>query len=124
MTKDFFEELVVEALENLPKEFADKLSNVDVVIEDEPTPLQHRKMNLRPNMTLFGLYEGIPQLRRGGNYGVGMVIPDKITIFQKPIEAWSRSDEEIKERVRRTVLHEIGHHFGLSDLELKKTRNG
>jgi predicted Zn-dependent protease with MMP-like domain len=112
---DEFERLVVEALGDLPVEFAEKLDNVDVIIEYEPTPAQMRKMRLRAGSLLLGLYEGIPKTKRA-NYS--MVLPDKITIFQYPIERVCSNQEEIKEAVRRTVLHEIGHHFGMSEEEL------
>ncbi len=112
-----FKELVSGALDSLPKEFAEKLNNVSVTVDDFPTPYQMQKANLGPNMLLFGLYEGVPQTKRGVYYSS---IPDKITIFKSAIEQVARSEEQIKERVRQTVIHEIGHHFGLSDIELRK----
>lgn len=112
-----FRELVEEALDSLPEEYAKKLNNVAVVVEDLPTLQQRAKLRLPPWALLFGLYEGIPQTRRGGNYT--MVLPDKITIFRHSILAVSRTEEEIKAQVRATVIHEIGHHFGLSDRELR-----
>lgn len=118
MSPETFEQMVSEALAQLPKEFQEKLHNVAVTIEDEPSWEQIRKMRLQRNMTLFGLYEGIPQTKRGSNYT--MVLPDKITIFQKPIEDYYQTPEEIKHQVRSTVLHEIGHHFGMSDKQLRK----
>ncbi len=118
MTPEAFEQLVTEALNSLPQEFQEKLNNVSIVIEDYPTPYQQQKMHLRHNMSLFGLYEGVPQTKRTSTYS--LVLPDKITIFQKPIEAFSNTEEEIKTQVKKTVLHEIGHHFGLTDEELRK----
>ncbi len=116
LSRERFEKLVFDALTGLPMVFAEKLDNVDVVVEYEPTREQMRKMRLRAGSLLFGLYEGIPQTKRM-NYT--MVLPDKITIFQYPIERVCSSEEEIKEAVRRTVLHEIGHHFGMSEEELR-----
>jgi predicted Zn-dependent protease with MMP-like domain len=112
-----FKELVSEALDSLPKEFAEKLSNVSVTVDNFPTPYQVAKARLGPNMLLFGLYEGVPQTKRGVYYSS---IPDKITIFKYAIEMVAHTEEQIKERVRQTVIHEIGHHFGLSDAELRK----
>lgn len=109
----YFEKLVEEGIELVPKKFLAMLENVAIVIEDEPTAEQKRKLKLRKDDLLFGLYEGVPQTKRGPNYG--MVLPDKITIFQKPIESVADSDEEIKQIVKNTVWHEIAHHFGSSE---------
>ena len=111
-----FNKLVSEALDSLPEEFAQKLNNVSVTVEDAPTPEQLKSLRLPPWALLFGLYQGIPQPKRGNYYSN---IPDKITIFKSSIEKIAKSDDEIKAQVRQTVIHEIGHHFGLSDEELK-----
>lgn len=113
-----FRTLVTEALDVLPDEFQKILSNVDIVIEEIPTPMQKRKLRLHNGVLLLGLYEGIPQTKRGSNYT--MVLPDKITIFKQPIKELYGTDEGIKEHVRRVVLHELGHHFGLSDQQMRK----
>lgn len=113
-----FEQLVGEALDSLPEEFAKRMENVSVTISDYPSPYQLRKMKLPPWALLFGLYEGVPLTRRGGNYTA--VMPDRITIFKNAILRVSGTPEEIKAQVRSTVIHEIGHHFGLSDRELRK----
>ncbi|MBI4067161.1 metallopeptidase family protein [Candidatus Gottesmanbacteria bacterium] len=117
-----FEKLVEEALEDLPREFAEKLENVEIVLEDEPTLEQRQELNLHPQVTLFGLYKGIPKVKRGSGYT--FVLPDKITIFQKTIERFFHNPEDIKSQVRKTVLHEIGHHFGLSEESLHQTKVG
>lgn len=111
-----FEKLVSQALDSLPPEFGDKLKNVAVIVEDYPTVNQLRKLRLNPRSLLFGLYEGVPQTKRGNYSGV---MPDKITIFKYAILRVSRNEEEVRAQVRATVIHEIGHHFGLSDEELK-----
>ncbi len=113
-----FAKLVAEAIDDIPSEFRDVLNNVDVTIADVPTHEQRRKLRLHNGMLLLGLYEGIPQTKRGSNYS--FVLPDKITIFKKPIEYFFRTPEAIKAHVRLTVLHEIGHHFGLSDDAMRK----
>ena len=119
MDEERFRKLVGEALDSLPKEFAEKLNNVSVTVDNFPTPYQVVKARLAPNMLLFGLYEGVPQTKRGVYYSS---IPDKITIFKYAIEQVSKTEEEIREQVRSTVIHEIGHHFGLSEAELRKAR--
>ncbi len=108
-----FEKIVVEGIEVIPEKFLRKLDNVAIVIEAEPTQAQKKKLNIRPDWALFGLYEGIPQTQRGINYSA--VLPDKITIFQKPIEEAARNEKDIKEIVKNTVWHEIAHHFGMSE---------
>ena len=118
MDRGKFEELVDKAMKSLPQEFLDHLDNVDVLVADQPTPGQLRKSNLKANQTLLGLYEGIPQTRRTSNYG--MVLPDKITIFQTTIEAKCRDEEAIIAEIEHVVKHEIAHHFGISDARLRE----
>ena len=113
MQKDRFEALVVKALDALPAEFRTRLDNVDVMVEDWPTPKQLREARVRTRIQLLGLYEGIPQTNRGSGYN--LVLPDKITIFQKPIERVCRDDREIQAEVQKVVCHEIAHHFGIGD---------
>lgn len=109
-----FEKLIGEALDSLPSEFSKKLQNVGVTYENWPTPRQLAKLGLGRGSLLFGLYEGTPLTKRGN----ALVMPDKITIFKYPILIVSRTPDEVKERVRKVLIHEIGHHFGLSDKEL------
>ena len=110
-----FEKLVAEALENLPKFFKEKLENVDVVVQDWPNPRYSR------GRLLLGLYQGVPKTKRGAGYT--MVLPDKITVFQGPIELISRDNpESIKKLVVDTVQHEIAHHFGISDTRLRQLK--
>ena len=116
MDRESFERLVAKAVDGLPEEFLERLENVDVVVEDYPTPDQLLKLGLEPGETLLGLYEGVPRTRRGGHYG--LVPPDKITIFQRSIEAKCRYGGNISAEVQRVVKHEIAHHFGISDARL------
>jgi predicted Zn-dependent protease with MMP-like domain len=118
MDRDRFQKLVASAVEDLPGEFLARLSNVDIVVFDRPTPEQIAGAEFGPGHTLFGLYEGIPRTRRGQNYG--LVPPDKITIFQEAIEASCRDDAGIISTVRRVVRHEIAHHFGIDDDRLRQ----
>lgn len=121
MLKSTFQNIVLKAVESLPKEFKEHLSNIDIVIEDWPTRLQLRKLQLSNKFELLGLYEGVPITER--NQGYNLVLPDKITIFQKPIENQCSTAEEIKEEVIRVVKHEIAHYFGLSDETLDEIEN-
>lgn len=118
MERERFEQLVAEAIESLPQEFRENLENIDVVVEDWPTPEQLASVGFRHRRNLLGLYEGIPLTKRGRR--VNMVLPDKITIFQKPIEMAYRSDRETLRGIRETVRHEIAHHFGISDKRLSE----
>ena len=118
MQREAFEALVARAIDNLPPEFQRKLENVDVVVEDWPTPGQLRQAKHIHPTQLLGLYQGVPQTRRGERYG--MVLPDKISIFQKPIEAQCRFGDEIEAKVEEVVRHEIAHHFGLDEKALRR----
>jgi predicted Zn-dependent protease with MMP-like domain len=118
MERERFEKLVAQAVEALPDEFREKLENIDVVVEDLPSQYQLRKARLGKGYTLLGLYEGVPLTQRYSNYG--MVPPDKITIFQKTIEnkCFSADEMDIEAEIRKVVLHEIAHHFGIGDARL------
>ena len=118
MDREIFESLVAKAVSSLPEEFSERLENIDIVVAGQPTSRQLAETGLRRDMTLLGLYEGVPLTIRGRHYG--MVVPDKITIFQKPIEAKCRYDSEIVKEIERVVRHEIAHHFGISDARLNQ----
>jgi predicted Zn-dependent protease with MMP-like domain len=111
-----FEEMVVRAVQELPEEFRDDLINLDVVVEEIASPEQLARAGLRGGYDLLGLYEGVPRTRRGRGYG--MVLPDKITIFQRPIESRCRNEADVWREVAGVVRHEIAHHFGISDERL------
>ncbi len=122
MDRQHFEELVSEAVESLPPRFAESLSNIDVEVRDWPTPEELRAAGVPPGRLLLGLYRGTPQTRRGHWYS--MALPDRVLIYQRPIERVCRSDDDVRERVRRTVLHEIAHHFGWGDPALAEMEEG
>ncbi len=107
MIKRKFEEIVKEGIKAIPERFLEKLSNVDIVIEEESSK----------GSNILGLYEGVPQTKR---WHYGQVLPDKITIFKKPIERIAHSEEEIKEIVKNTVWHEIAHHFGMDERRVRE----
>jgi predicted Zn-dependent protease with MMP-like domain len=118
VTEEEFEELVTEAISSLPKKFKEKMENIVVVVEGLPSQELLKEMKIKSPYGLLGLYRGIPYPRRGIWYR--NVMPDKIIIFKKPIEVRCRNKEEIKESVRRVVVHEIGHYFGLGEADLRK----
>ena len=118
MDRQEFEGLVGRAIESLPPEFQGKLENVDIVVEEWPTGSQLRQARTRSRWQLLGLYQGVPQTRRGRGYG--LVLPDKISIFQRAIEAQCHSGYEVEAKVGEVVRHEIAHHFGLDDETLLK----
>lgn len=118
MTREEFEDLVREALDDLPQEFAERLDNIEIVIEDEPEPelLHSMGMDAR-RQTLFGLYQGVPLHLRGDSYSG--VLPDKITIFYRPLLRVCRTPDRVRQQVRKTVIHEVGHFFGLNDKAIR-----
>ena len=122
MDRQRFQELVAEAISGLPEEFRDKLTNVDVVVADFPSPSQLARARLGRHQTLLGLYQGVPLTKRGRHYG--LVAPDKITIFQKPIEAKCRHEAEVTTEISRVVRHEIAHHFGIGEARLRQLERG
>lgn len=117
-TPEEFEQLVAQALDDLPDFFKQKLENVEVVIADWPTEAELLAVKLKPGQLLFGLYQGIPLTRRTSHYG--MVLPDKITIYQMPIEQVCRTPSQVIQQVQHTVKHELAHHFGISDDRLRE----
>jgi predicted Zn-dependent protease with MMP-like domain len=122
MTRSKFEELVERALRRLPRRFRDKLANIAVMIEEWPDDETLADLGIDPPGTLYGLYRGVDVTRRDSSYG--NVLPDVITIYQGPIEDDGDSPEEMAEIVRETVMHELGHYFGLDDDELHRIEEG
>jgi predicted Zn-dependent protease with MMP-like domain len=118
MTREKFTELVEEALHEIPRRFRSAMKNVAVVVEDEPPPHILEEMEIEPPDTLFGLYQGTPLPERGWTYG--NTLPDRISIYQGPIEDSCEDDEEIRDCVAETVIHEFGHYFGMSEEEIEE----
>jgi len=117
MDSQRFEELVLEAVEALPQRFRDRLANVDIEVRDWPSPEELQSARVPAGRILLGLYVGIPHTRRGDHYN--LALPDRIFIYQRPIERLCRSDDEVRERVGRVIKHEVAHHFGLTDADLR-----
>lgn len=113
-----FERLVEEVLREIPEFLRARLENVAVVVEEMPTPGLLESLGMSRNDTLLGLYEGIPITQRGGWYN--LVVPDRIILFRRPILAICRSPKEVMEQVRLTVLHEVGHFYGIEEEELDR----
>lgn len=113
-----FEVLVLKALESIPDLIRERMQNVDVVIEDWPTDEQLVSLGMAPDELLFGLYEGTPLIERG--ITVDPLLPDKITIFQGPLEDACETDREIEEEIRKTVVHEVAHYFGIDEERLEE----
>ena len=116
MTRSEFQDLVEEALHLLPEEIRRRLENIAVVVEDFPPRSVLDEMGIHSPYDLLGLYQGVPLERRGFYYG--NVLPDRISLYQGPIEAHCRSKRQMIKRIKGVVLHEIGHYFGFDDYEL------
>lgn len=122
MQRKKFLQLVVQAVSGLPAEFRELMENVDIVVEDWPSREQLELVELDDRYELFGLYEGTPLTERNQYYN--LVLPDKITIFQKPLEAQYTDDAELKLEIARTVKHEIAHFFGLGEEAMDEIERG
>lgn len=122
MTRTQFERLVERALRKLPRKFRERIANVVVVVEDWADDETLDEMGIEPPDTLYGLYRGVDLTHRDSSYG--NVLPDTITIYQGPIEEDCATVEEMTEVVRETVMHELGHYFGLDDEQLHEIEDG
>ena len=118
VSREQFALLVQQALEEIPARFRREMVNVAVVVEDEPPPDVLEEMEVGPDDTLFGLYQGTPLTERG--WGYGNALPDRISIYQGPIEEECEDEEEIRDCVAETVIHEFGHYFGMSEDEIEE----
>ena len=118
MTREMFTLLVEDALREIPRRFRDAMRNVAVVVEDEPSPQLLDEMEVEPGDTLFGLYQGTPLPER--SWGYGNTLPDRISIYQQPIVEACADEDEIRDCVAETVIHEFGHYFGMSEEEIEE----
>ena len=118
MTRERFTELVEDAPRGIPRRFRDAMKNVAVVVEEEPPLDVLEEMEIGPDDTLFGLYQGTPLPQRG--WGYGNTLPDRISIYQFPIEDACEDDDEIRDCIAETVIHEFGHYFGMSEEEIEE----
>jgi len=118
LTKERFTSLVEQALRDIPRRFRDEMRNVAVVVEDEPSPALLEELEMDPDDGLFGLYQGTPLTERDSTYG--NTLPDRISIYQLAIEDACEDDEDIRQCVAETVIHEFGHYFGMSEEEIEE----
>jgi predicted Zn-dependent protease with MMP-like domain len=118
MDQSGFEDLVAEALDSLPEEFRDNMDNVEIEVQDWPSPETLRQAGAKHRWDLLGFYHGVPLTQRGQNYN--LVLPDRISIYRQPILMRCRTLEEVRQTVRRVVFHEIAHHFGIDDGHLRE----
>ena len=118
MTRQEFHRLVEEALDDIPPRFREAMKNIAIVVEDSPSPALLAEMELEPPDSLYGLYQGTPLTERG--WGYGNTLPDRVTLFQGPIEEDSQDAEDVIVCIAETLIHEIGHYFGLSEEEIEE----
>ena len=118
MDRNRFQRLVEEALREIPRRFRSAMQNVAVIVEDEPSPQILEEMEIEPPDSLFGLYQGTPLPNRG--WGYGNALPDRISIYQGPIEEACEDDDEIRDCVAETVIHEFGHYFGMDEDQIEE----
>ena len=118
MTRREFERLVAEAVTLIPARFRREMKNLSLVVEDEPSAELLADMEIEPPDSLYGLYQGTPLTER--TWGYGNVLPDRITIYQRPIEEDCEDEDEIRAVIGETLIHEVGHYFGLSEEEIEE----
>ena len=120
MDRKEFEQIAQEAFENLPRRLQEKVENVHIVIEDEPSEETLKRSHIRRGSLLLGLYEGIPLTRRGEDYGRYPAVPDKITLYRSAILAVAQSESAIRETIRDVLIHEIAHYFGMTERQVRE----
>jgi predicted Zn-dependent protease with MMP-like domain len=113
-----FEQLVAEALASVPRRFRDAMKNIAIVVEDEPSSQLLDEMDIEPPDTLLGLYQGTPLTER--TWGYGNALPDRVLIFQGPHERDAEDEDDLVVAIGETLIHEIGHYFGLSEEEIQE----
>jgi predicted Zn-dependent protease with MMP-like domain len=118
MTREAFEQLVADALSGIPRRFRDAMTNIVISVEDEPSRALLREMEIEPPDTLFGLYQGTPLTERRWDYGNNL--PDRILLFQGPHEREAEDRDDLIASISETLIHEIGHYFGLSEEEIEE----
>lgn len=115
-----WEQMIADGIAALPDKFRDKIQNVALLLEDEPSSEVRTREGLGPHETLLGLYQGIPLSQRGDGYGIGITMPDTITLFRQPILDEARGDPtRVARVVKETIWHEFGHYFGLDEDEVR-----
>ena len=118
MNRATFEQLVADALKGIPRRFRKALDNLAIVVEDEPSPDLLEEMEIEPPDTLLGLYQGTPLTER--HWGYGNTLPDRVLLFQGPLERASDDEDDLVVAIAETLIHEIGHYFGMSEEEIEE----
>ena len=118
MTREQFQRLVLEAVTLIPKRFRREMKNLALVVEDEPAPELLAEMEVEPPDSLYGLYQGTPLPERA--WAFGNALPDRITLFQRPIEEDCDDEDEVRAVIGETLIHEVGHYFGMSEEEIEE----
>ncbi|MBI4654045.1 MAG: metallopeptidase family protein [Nitrospirae bacterium] len=118
-SREHFERLVEKALETLPEKYRRYFTNITIIIEDYPCSEDARRLNSK-NELLLGLFSGVPYPKKGGFFDIPYPLPDKIILFQKNIENICSTEKELIEQIQETLIHEVGHYFGLSERDLRK----
>ncbi|MCX6539370.1 MAG: metallopeptidase family protein [Acidobacteria bacterium] len=118
MTRARFEQLVANAVQTIPRRFRQQIQNLAIIVEDEPDDELLDDMEIEPPDTLFGLYQGTPLTERRWDHG--NVLPDRIVLYQGPIEDVCESDDEVVATIGETLIHEVGHYFGMTEEELEE----
>ena len=118
MNRPAFEQLVANALASIPRRFRQALANLAIVVEEEPSPQLLAEMEIEPPGTLLGLYQGTPLTERRWDYG--NTLPDRILLFQGPLERESEDEDDLVVAIGETLIHEVGHYFGLSEEEIEE----
>jgi predicted Zn-dependent protease with MMP-like domain len=117
LPKSEFEQLVEEALQDIPRRFRGAMTNLAIVVEDDPPPHVLAEMEIEPQDSLYGLYQGTPLPERSWSHG--NTLPDRISLYKNPIEEDSEDHEDVIVCIAETLIHEIGHYFGLSEEEIE-----
>jgi predicted Zn-dependent protease with MMP-like domain len=118
MTRERFQQLVVEAITLIPKRFRREMKNLALVVEDEPDQALLDEMEIEAPDSLYGLYQGTPLPER--TWGYGNTLPDRITLYQRPIEEDCDDEDDIRAMIGETLIHEVGHYFGMSEEEIEE----
>ncbi len=117
--REEFERIAEEVFDTLPGFLRDRIENVHIVVEDEPSEETKRRMKLPGGSVLLGLYEGVPLTMRGTHYGSYPVVPDKVTLYQRSIESGAGTTTTIREKIREVLIHEIGHYYGMTEEQVR-----
>ncbi len=118
VSREHFEKLAEEALEKLPEEYRKYFTNITIMVEDHPGEEDLKKLNIQ-KCNLLGLFSGVPYPKKGNFFSIPYPLPDRITLYQKNIEGICSTESQLVEQIKKTLIHEIGHYFGLSEKELR-----